>query len=53
MTPSVQTYAKEIFQFDGSIPTMLLVDKKGEIIKKVIGYDKGNLDDIGAIVADQ
>ena len=50
ITPSAQTYAKEIFQFDGSIPTMLLVNQRGEVVKKVVGYNEKNLDAIEAIV---
>jgi hypothetical protein len=51
MTPSVNMYAKELFQFDGSIPTMLLVDQQGKIVKKVVGYEENNLTTIEALVA--
>ncbi len=39
---SINVYAKEIFQYGGYIPTMLLVNKKGEIVKKMVGYDEKN-----------
>lgn len=50
MPSSEQTYAKELFQFDGSIPTMLLVDQQGKIVKKVVGYDENNLAAIEAMI---
>lgn len=36
------TYSKEFFGYNGSIPTVLFVDNKGVIVKKIIGYDKNN-----------
>jgi thiol-disulfide isomerase/thioredoxin len=35
-----RTYSKELFSYNGSIPTILFIDSKGSIIKKYIGYDK-------------
>lgn len=43
ITPPLRMYVNEMFQFDGSIPTLLLVDQKGEVIKKMVGYDEKDL----------
>ena len=50
MTPEVAAYSKELFQFDGHIPAMLLVDNRGKIVRKVIGYDENNMKSIEAVL---
>ncbi len=40
MSKEVNMYSKELFSFDGSIPTTLLVDGNGKIIEKYVGYNK-------------
>lgn len=39
LPPSLQPYIKEIFEFDGSIPTTIFVDSTGSVINKTVGYD--------------
>lgn len=34
------TYVKELFQFDGAIPCMLLIDRQGKIVRKITGYNE-------------
>ncbi|WP_084332217.1 TlpA disulfide reductase family protein [Runella limosa] len=43
ITKETRIYAKELFEFDGSIPTTLFVDKEGKIVKKFVGYDESSL----------
>jgi thiol-disulfide isomerase/thioredoxin len=45
------TYSKELFSFDGSIPTTLLVDSDGKIIKKIVGYDAGTGKELERLIA--
>ena len=33
-------YSKELFSYNGSIPTILFIDSKGSIVKKYIGFSK-------------
>jgi thiol-disulfide isomerase/thioredoxin len=40
ITSEQRQYQQDIFQFDGSIPTMLFVDKNGKIIDKLRGFDE-------------
>jgi len=47
----VDVYSKELFQFDGSIPTTLLIDSSGKIIKKYVGHDKENEAEIVKLIA--
>lgn len=51
MTPKTNTFAPEIFQFDGSIPLMLLVNQQAKVVKQLVGYNEKNLATIEAIVA--
>ncbi|AYQ34027.1 TlpA disulfide reductase family protein [Runella sp. SP2] len=44
MTDKTRIYANELFQFDGSIPTTLFVDNKGQIVEKFVGYDDNSLE---------
>ncbi|TDB65124.1 TlpA disulfide reductase family protein [Arundinibacter roseus] len=46
MSKEVNMYSKELFSFDGSIPTTLLVDGDGKIVKKHVGYSKNNDEEI-------
>lgn len=51
MSKEVNMYSKELFSFDGSIPTSLLVDGNGKIVKKYVGYDKENEKEIRELIA--
>lgn len=44
------TYSKELFSFDGSIPTMLLVDASGKIMKKIVGYDTATGEELERLI---
>lgn len=46
----VNTYSKELFSFDGSIPTTLLVDSNGQIIKKIVGYDTATGEELERLI---
>lgn len=50
ITPEATTYSKELFSFDGSIPTTLFVDENGKIIKKFEGYDEKSLEEFTALI---
>ncbi|WP_266365624.1 thioredoxin-like domain-containing protein [Tellurirhabdus rosea] len=50
MTESERPYTRDLFQFDGSIPTMLLLDRQGRTLKKVTGYDANNLKTIERLI---
>jgi len=47
----IDVYSKELFQFDGSIPTTLLIDSSGKIIKKYVRHDKENEAEIVKLIA--
>ncbi|TAG51184.1 MAG: AhpC/TSA family protein [Cytophagales bacterium] len=49
-TKDVNKYGRELFSFDGSIPTTLFVDKEGKIIKKFVGYNEKSLDEFTALI---
>jgi len=51
ITPEATTYSKELFSFDGSIPTTLFVDNEGMIIKKFVGYDEKSLEEFENLIA--
>lgn len=50
ITPETKTYSKELFSFEGSIPTTLFVDSQGKIIKKYVGYDEKSLVEFTALI---
>lgn len=37
-------YYKELFNFDGSIPTILFINNQGKIVKKTVGFDEKNME---------
>ena len=51
ITPEATTYSKELFNFDGSIPTTLLVNNQGKIIKKFVGYDEKGFEELKKLIA--
>ena len=46
-----RTYSKELFSYNGSIPTILFIDSKGSIIKKYVGYDKSRGNEFETLIA--
>lgn len=38
--PGLEKYQRDLFQFDGHIPTTLFLDKSGKIVHKITGYDE-------------
>ncbi len=42
--------SKQIFDFDGSIPIILFYDDKGNILKKMIGFNETNFVDIDKFI---
>ncbi len=50
INPDLVQFQKDIFKFDGSIPTILFIDNKGEIIESIRGYNKSNEKKIEEIV---
>ena len=50
ITPETKTYSKELFSFEGSIPTTLFVDSQGKIIKKYVGYNEKSLLEFTALI---
>lgn len=54
ITPELKSYQRDLFQFDGSIPTTLFIDKSGKIIHKLSGYnEKEGLAQIEDIISRQ
>lgn len=51
MNKEVNMFSKELFSFDGSIPTTLLVDERGEVIKKMVGYHEGSEEEIAEAIS--
>ena len=52
ITPEANTYSKELFNFDGSIPTTLFVDNQGKIIKKFVGYNEKGLEELKKLIVE-
>ena len=50
ITPEASNYAKELFSFNGSIPTTLFIDSQGKIVKKFVGYDEKKLEDFKELI---
>lgn len=50
INPDLVPFQKDIFKFDGSIPTILFIDSNGKIIDSIRGYDKSNEKKIEEIV---
>lgn len=44
-------YSKELFSYNGSIPTILFIDSKGSIIKKYVGYDKSRGNEFETLIS--
>lgn len=42
---NIKSVQQDLFQFDGSIPTVIFVDKNGKFLKKVVGFDKNNINE--------
>ena len=51
MNKEVNMFSKELFSFDGSIPITLLVDERGEVIKKIVGYHEGSEEEIADAIS--
>ncbi|GAB2787501.1 TlpA disulfide reductase family protein [Rhabdobacter roseus] len=45
-------YDREIFSYDRSIPTTLIVDAQGKILKKVVGYDENSLEEFSTVISE-
>ena len=50
ITPEANTYSKELFSYDGSIPTTLFIDKSGKTMRKFVGYDEKNIKEFMALI---
>lgn len=53
MTSEVGSYSKELFSFDGSIPCTLVVDPKGQIVKKFVGYSGSIVNELRSVIQDR
>ena len=50
VTPEATIYSKELFNFDGRIPTTLFIDDQGRIIKKFVGYDEKSIGEFKELI---
>ncbi|KAB7732841.1 redoxin domain-containing protein [Rudanella paleaurantiibacter] len=48
---AARQHVNRLFRFDGSIPTMLLIDREGRLVKKVVGFEAGGLKEIEMAVS--
>lgn len=48
---STRQSVNELFQFDGRIPTMLLLDQQGKLVKKIVGYEADNVEIVARMIA--